>query len=129
MEGHGTQFTVKRLVGLGIAFALVLAFMAYLIVEKPPHGGVAPPNRSEWLDYLPAAIGSVLLVVLVDVAALVAVVRYRRRLPEEEKDWHGPDPHLDRTVTADAYSPSPVMRAAIRRTMAKHGVASHVEAH
>jgi hypothetical protein len=119
---HG-QFTWQRLLILAASSTAVIGWMVWLQINRPPRtatGGKPPvPTPEQWAAYaLPVWVT---VVVVVGTAALCALltIRRTRRLPEEEKDWHGPDPHADRKVPVEAWTPSPIMQAAIRRTMSK----------
>jgi len=114
-----SQFGPKRLALSAAVFGAVGLWMWWMVENRPPKGAKPPPTSAQWSEYNTAALLSVLIVVVVVAIALVITARKRRELPEHEKDWHGPDPHLDRAIPLSAYSPSPVMQRALRRTLAK----------
>lgn len=116
---HHSQFSPKRLALVGVTAAAVVLWMWWMVENRAPKNDFTPPTGDEWSPYWTAAILSVLFVVVVDVVVFVVTARKRRTLPEHEKDWHGPDPHLDRAIPLAAYSPSPLMQRALRRTLAK----------
>jgi hypothetical protein len=122
------QFTAKRMIGLGLLTAALIAFTWYMVVEYPPTGGVPPPSQSEWNDYIPHAIVSVLLVVAIDAAFVVATLRRQRRLSDEEKDPAGAtfptngQIDLDATTASQVIANTPLTRLAVKRTISKqHG--------
>ena len=114
---HG-QFTAKRLILLGIAAAAVVAWQSYLQFGVGVIGDKGFGSE-EWRPFIGAAIWCVVIVIVLDVITVMLTMRRTRRLPEEERDWEGPDPHADRKIPVEAWSPSPIMQAAIRRTIAK----------
>jgi hypothetical protein len=120
-RSHGSQFTPRRLIVLSLLFVGVFLWMNWMRVAYPPHKGGKPPRvptQEEWNQYWWLAIACIALVVVVVLATVLIERRVEKVLPEEEKDWHGPDPHVDRKIPVESYSPSPIMRAAIRRTLA-----------
>lgn len=116
---HGSQFSRNRMLMIAGVTLLVGAAMWWMTVNRAPKGKNPAPTPAEWEPYTTAAILSVLIVVVIDVVCMVITARKRRLLPEHEKDWKGPDPHLDRRIPVQAYSPSPVMQRALRRTLSK----------
>lgn len=115
---HSSQFSRNRMLLVGGIF-VVVGLMVWWLVENRSPAPKPPPTREQWSEYYVEAFLSVLLVVVLDAVAIVIALRKRRQLPEAEKDWKGPDPHLDRMIPVQAYSPSPVMQRALRRTMSK----------
>lgn len=118
-QPHGSQFSRNRMLLIAGIAVVTAAAIWWLVENRPPMRAVPPPSSEAWEPYTGLAIFSVLIVVVIDVIALVITARKRRMLPEHEKDWKGPDPHLDRMIPVQAYSPSPVMQRALRRTMSK----------
>lgn len=120
-RSHGSQFTARRMIVLGLVFLGVFVWINWMRVTYPPHQpGMAArvPTQEQWNEYWWLALACIAIVVVVDLATVFIERRVEKNLPEEEKDWHGPDPHIDRKLSAEAYSPSPLMRVAIRRTLA-----------
>ena len=111
------QFTAKRMILLGVLAAAVVVWQT--ILQSRGVIGDKGFGSEEWQPFIGAAIWCIVIVIVLDAIAVVATLRRTRRLPEAEKDWHGPDPHADRKVPVDAWSPSPIMQAAIKRTIAK----------
>jgi hypothetical protein len=113
---HG-QFTAKRIILLVAASVAVIAWMTWL--QSRGVVGDKGFGAEEWRPFYTAAALSVIGVIVIDIVVVMATLRRTRKLPEQEKDWHGPDPHADRKIPVEAWSPSPVMQAAIKRTLAK----------
>jgi hypothetical protein len=80
------QFTVKRLVGIGLLSAIVIAWMIYMQAEKTPFGAPPAPSKDAWSTYWPEAIASILIVVVVDVVVVALTLRRARRLKEKGED-------------------------------------------
>ena len=123
-EQYHKQFSGPRLALLFGSTALVLAWMFMLQYRWAPPVGKdgqppVPPTAEAWAPWWPAAIITVVVCTAIAVLAAFLTVRRTRRLPEEERDWEGPDPHADRQIPAEAWSPSPIMQAAIKRTISK----------
>lgn len=118
-QSRGSQFGRKRMIGFTVAFAVVIAWMFWLVENRPPIGGDGGFTSEAWEPHRLAAWLSIAFVVITDIVAIAIMLKKRRRLPEEEKDWKGPDPHLDRMIPVQSYSPSPVMQRALRRTLEK----------
>ena len=117
------QFTWQRLLLVAVSSAAVIGWMIWLQLERPPRtaAGTPPPvpTPDQWAPFSTAVWVTIVVVVASAVLCTLLTLRRTRKLPEEEKDWHGPDPHADRKVPLDAWTPSPVMQAAIRRTLSK----------
>ena len=114
---HG-QFTAKRMILLTLAAVAVVAWQSYLQFGVGVIGDKGF-GAEEWAPFIGAAIWCVAIVIILDVVTVMLTLRRTRKLPEEEKDWEGPDPHADRKIPVEAWSPSPIMQAAIKRTIAK----------
>ena len=117
------QFTWQRLVLLAVSSAAVIGWMIWLQLNRAPRtaAGTPPPvpTADQWAPYGAEVFITIAVVVVSAVVATLLTLRRTRMLPEQEKDWHGPDPHADRKVPVEAWSPSPIMQAAIRRTLSK----------
>ena len=112
------QFTPMRIALLVISSAAIIGWQSYLqwgvgVIGDRGFGS------EEWQPFIGAAIVCVAFVIVTDVLVTMATLRRTRKLPEEEKDWEGPSPHADRQIPVEAWSPSPIMQAAIKRTLAK----------
>ena len=128
-DKYHKQFTPARIALLVISSALIIAWQTWLqfrTVVDPATGqeaigviGDKGFGPEEWAPFIGAAIICVIFVIIVDIIVTMATIRRTRKLPEEEKDWEGPSPHADRKIPVEAWSPSPIMQAAIRRTLAK----------
>jgi len=117
-DRYHKQFTPLRLILLFVGAAAVIAWQSYLqwgvgVIGDKGFGA------EEWRQHYGAAAWSIIGVIVIDVVVVFATLRRTRRLPEEEKDWEGPSPHADRKIPVEAWSPSPIMQAAIKRTLAK----------
>lgn len=117
-EKYQKQFTPGRIALLVISSAAVIGWQSYLQFGVGVIGDKGF-GAEEWRPFYTAAIICVLIVIAFDVVVTMATIRRTRRLPEEEKDWKGPSPHADRKIPVEAWSPSPIMQAAIKRTLAK----------
>lgn len=126
-SGRGGQFRPLRMVGLAIAFSAMFSWVLYMRANFPPRradGSPPPvPAPGAWDPFVVPAVLAVVFVITVDLTVIILTRRMRRRLPEVEKDWHGPDPHLDRRIAVEDYRPSPLMRRAIRRSLARQAAA------
>ncbi len=123
-QKYHKQFSWPRLVLLIGSTALVALWMIMLQYQwarpvGPDGNPPVVPTAEQRAPFWPAAIWSIVGVVAISLAGAIATFRRTRRLPEEERDWEGPDPHADRTVPVEAWSPSPIMQAAIKRTLNK----------
>ena len=117
------QFTWQRLLLLAVGSIAAVGWMVWLQLNRPPRtaaGTPSPvPTAEQWAPYTAEVWITIVVVVASAVICGLLTVRRTRRLPEDEKDWHGPDPHADRKIPVEAWTPSPVMQAAIRRTLSK----------
>lgn len=129
-SAHGSQFSPRRVILFLLAFAAMFGWIWWIRTTYPLKGGDAKavPGDLDWSQFNWLAV-TVVVIVLGFVAAFILIERrVEKRLPEEEKDWHGPDPHIDRMIPVESYTPSPIMRAALRRTLAHHHEGEETEA-
>ena len=115
---HTNPFTWQRMVGLGVITGLMLIWIFWMVATYPTEAGLP---KEQWQQFNTAAVLSVVFVLVGDAIAITWTLKRNRRLPEEEKDFQGPDPHLDRRIPVEAYTQSPLMRRAVARTLAKSG--------
>jgi hypothetical protein len=110
------QFTAKRMVGLGLLTAAMLAFIVYMVVNYPAEGGTAP-TKEEWSRFVPQAIFFIAFVIVVDLVITVATFRRQKRLPAEELDPAGAHPDLHVVVDPEKISLNPIMQSFIDRSI------------
>ena len=108
----------------------MFSWIQWIRTTYPLKGGdaKADPSALNWSQFNWLAITVVGIVLVCIAIFIVWERRVEKRLPEEAKDWHGPDPHLDRMIPVESYSPSPIMRAALRRTLSHHHEGEEAEA-
>jgi hypothetical protein len=111
------QFTAKRLVGLGLLSAAMLAFIIWMVVNYPAEGGTAPTDE-EWARFVPQAITFIALVIVVDALVSFGTFRRQKRLPQSELDPAGAHPNLDQVVDPESISLNPIMQSFIDRSVA-----------
>ena len=117
-DKYHKQFTPGRIALLVISSAIVIGWQSYLQFGVGVIGDKGFGSE-EWRQHYLAAALCVLFVIAADIVVTRATISRTRKLPEEEKDWEGPSPHADRKIPVEAWSPSPIMQAAIKRTLAK----------
>lgn len=76
------QFTLKRMIWIGLASVITIAWMIYLQAEKTPFGAPPAPSKEAWSEYWPQAILSILIVVVVDAVVIALTMSRARRLKE-----------------------------------------------
>lgn len=77
------QFTLKRMIWIGLASVATIAWMIYLQAEKTPFGAPPAPSKDAWSTYWPQAIASVLIVVVLDAIVIALTMRRARQLEEK----------------------------------------------
>lgn len=77
------QFTPKRMLWLGLAFLITIVWMIWMQVEITPFGDPPAPSNDEWSRFWPAAIASMVFVVVVDVIVIRLTLRRTRELKEK----------------------------------------------
>ncbi|MGH2806128.1 MAG: hypothetical protein ACRDKT_02510 [Actinomycetota bacterium] len=86
------QFTAKRMIGLGLLTVAVIAWMVWMVQNRPPINPTldAPPPPFDWSGYGGIALASIAFVVIVDAVFVVWTLRRAKGLSPEEKQPFGP---------------------------------------
>jgi Cyclic nucleotide-binding domain len=110
------QFTAKRLIGLGLLSAAMLAFIVYMVATYPAEGGTAP-TKDEWSRFIPLAFFCIGFVVLADALVTWATFKRQSRLPSEELDPEGAHPDLQHAAGNGQVSLNPIMQSFVDRSL------------
>ena len=115
------QFTATRLIVLGALFAATLAWMLWMVQNRPPVNPTtdAPPAPFDWSGYTGIALASIVFVVIVDVIFIAWTMRRAKSLTPEEKQPFGPVDAASQ-ARAGSIAKNPVERA-VARSVSKGG--------
>lgn len=73
------QFTLKRIIGLVIVFALMFAWIIFMVTQVGVKGPPPTFGADPWDPYVGLAVACVLFVVVVDVIVAIIAVRAGKR--------------------------------------------------
>jgi hypothetical protein len=109
------QFTAKRMIVLAVLFVAMLAWMWWMVQNRPPVNPTtdAPPAPFDWSGYSGIALGSIAFVVIVDAIFIVWTLRRAKGLTPEEKQPFGPVDAASQ-ARAGSVAQNPVERAVAR---------------
>ncbi len=118
----GRQFTVPRLIGLGLLSAAMLAFIIWMTNTYPAEGGAI--TDEQWSRFTGLAIACIAIVIVTDVFVTTYTLRRSKKLQTEdpqELDPEGAHPVLDASITDENQTLDPIVKNFINREVALRG--------